>query len=142
MDIETCDEVLVARLVERGLVLDVADLYRLAPAEVASLGQVDLFSAGRIFQSLEDSRHRDWWRLVLGLGIPGVGPESSRALGTAFRSLDDLRTADLDRIRCVEGVAEEVAQGVFLWMTDSRNRRLLERLRRAGLDFGYARPSG
>lgn len=138
MDIEGGGEVLVAQLVRSGLALDVADLYKVSLAEVAGLERMGEKSARNFLEGIAASKQRDLWRLVFGLGILHVGTGVAKALGRAFASLDELRTASLAQLTTVEDIGEVIAQSVFQWMNDNRNKELLERLRAAELNFASA----
>jgi len=134
MDIEGGGEVLVGQLVGKGLVLDPADLYKLSVAEVAALERMGEKSAQNFINALQASKRRDLWRLLFGLGILHVGSGVAKALARAFPSLDDLRQASLEQLTAVEDVGEVIADSVFRWFSDSRNRALVDRLRKAGLN--------
>jgi DNA ligase (NAD+) len=84
MDIEGGGEVLVAQLVQRGLVLDVADLYRLKLNELVGLERMGEKSARNFVDAIQASKTRDLWRLLFGLGILHVGAGVAKALGRAF----------------------------------------------------------
>lgn len=135
MDIEGGGEVLVTQLVKAGLVLDVADLYRLKWEEVAALERMGEKSAANFLAGVAESRRRDLWRLVFGLGILHVGAGVAKALARAFPSLDELAQAPSTRLLEIEDVGEAIAGSVERWFGDARNRRLMERLRAAGLNF-------
>jgi DNA ligase (NAD+) len=135
MDIEGGGEVLVAQLVRCGLVLDVADLYRLSVAEVAALERMGEKSATNFIASVEASKTRDAWRLLFGLGILHVGAGVAKALGRRFASVDDVFAASVEQLTAVDDVGEVIARSVVQWHGDSRNRALIDRLRKAGLNF-------
>jgi DNA ligase (NAD+) len=135
MDIEGGGEVLVAQLVRSGLVLDVADLYRLKLSELAALERMGEKSARNFLDAVQTSKARDLWRLVFGLGILHVGAGVAKALGRAFATLDDLLAANAGQLTQIEDVGEVIAQSVVRWYEDDRNRKLIERLRVAGLNF-------
>jgi DNA ligase (NAD+) len=135
MDIEGGGEALVSQLVAQGLVDDVADLYRLSLAEVAGLDRMGEKSARSFLQGLEASKSRDLWRLLFGLGILHVGAGVAKSLGRHFAALDDLACASKDCLLAVEEVGEIIAVSLTRWFKDSRNRRLIERLRESGLNF-------
>ena len=135
MDIQGGGEVLVTQLVKAGLVLDVADLYKLSLAEVAALERMGEKSAQNFLEGLEASRKQDLWRLIFGLGILHVGAGVAKALGRAFPSLDEIRTASAEQLAAVEDVGPVIAGSVFRWMNDNRNKELIERLRKAELNF-------
>lgn len=138
MDIEGGGEVLATQLVKNGLVLDVADLYKLSLAEVAALERMGEKSAQNFLNGLEASKQQDLWRLIFGLGILHVGAGVAKALARAFVSLNDLRTASVEQLAAVDDVGTVIAQSVFQWMNDSRNKALLERLHAAELNFQSA----
>jgi DNA ligase (NAD+) len=135
MDIEGGGEVLVRQLVQSGLVRDVADMYSLKLSEVADLDRMGEKSARNFLEGVEASKTRDLWRLLFGLGILHVGAGVAKALGRCFGNLDDLFAASIDGLTRCEDVGEIIASSIVQWHGDERNRKLLERLRRLGLNF-------
>jgi DNA ligase (NAD+) len=138
MDIEGGGEVLVRQLVGSGLVQDVAELYKLKLDEVANLERMGEKSARNFIDGIEASKKRDLWRMLFGLGILHVGAGVAKSLGRSFASLDDLMQTPLERLRETEDVGDIIAQSLFHWFGDSRNRALIEKLRRFGLNFQSA----
>lgn len=138
MDIEGAGEVLVAQLVGRGLVQDVADLYTLKLAEVASLERMGEKSAQNFLDGVEASKQRDLWRLLFGLGILHVGAGVAKALGRAFPNLDEIFAGSELQLNDIEDVGDVIARSVVQWHEDPRNRKLIEKLRKAGLNFDSA----
>lgn len=135
MDIEGGGEVLVRQLVGQGLVREVADLYSLKLDEVAGLERMGEKSAKNFLDGVEASKNRDLWRVLYGLGILHVGAGVAKALGRCFASLDDVFAAGVDQLTDCEDVGEVIAKSVVQWHGDERNRKLIERLRKAGLNF-------
>lgn len=135
MDIEGGGEVLIAQLVKNGLALDVADLYRLTLEELSNLERRGEKSARNFLEGLEASKQRDMWRLLFSLGILHVGTGVAKALGRAFANLDDVFNASFERLLEVEDVGEIIAHSIVHWYGDARNRKLVDRLRAAGLNF-------
>jgi len=135
MDIEGGGEVLVAQLVKSGLARDVADLYRLRPDEVAALERMGEKSARNFLAGVEASKGRDLWRLIFGLGMLHVGAGVAKSLARQFAALDDLVHATEEQLALVEDVGEVIAASVYQWCGDPAKRRLIERLRQAGLNF-------
>lgn len=135
MDIEGGGEVLVAQLVKAGLVQDVADLYKLTLAELSNLERMGEKSAQNFLDGLKASKQRDMWRLLFGLGILHVGAGVAKSLGRSFASLDDLFGCSVDQLTEIEDVGEVIAQSLAQWFGEARNRKLIDRLRQAGLNF-------
>lgn len=135
MDIEGGGEVLVRQLVGAKLVHDVADLYHLTLAQVAGLERMGEKSARNFLEGVETSKHREMWRLVYGLGILHVGAGVAKALGRGFASVDELFAASLEQLTGCEDVGEVIANSIVQWYGLPGNRELVEKLRRAGLNF-------
>ncbi len=135
MDIEGGGEVLVRQLAGAGLVRDVADLYLLKLSDIANLERMGEKSAQNFLDGVEQSKKRDLWRLLYGLGILHVGAGVAKALGRGFASLDDIFAASVDQLTDCEDVGSVIAHSIVQWQGDDRNRKLLERLRKAGLNF-------
>jgi DNA ligase (NAD+) len=138
LDIEGGGEVLVQQLVKTGLAHDVADLYSLTLEAVAGLERMGEKSAQNFLEGVEASKTRDLWRLIYGLGILHVGAGVAKSLGRHFATLDKLQDASLDELAETEDIGEVIAQSVTQWFDEERNKKLIERLRRAGLNFRSA----
>jgi len=135
MDIEGGGGVLVRQLVGAGLVHDVADLYSLKLSQVAGLERMGEKSAQNFLDGLQQSKKRDLWRVVYGLGILHVGAGVAKALGRCFATLDDVFAASVDQLTQCEDVGEVIAYSLIQWHGDERNQRLLKRLEKAGVNF-------
>jgi DNA ligase (NAD+) len=135
MDIEGAGEILIAQMVRSGLALEVADLYRLKLGEVAALERMGDKSAQNLLDGIAASKQRDLWRLLFGLGILHVGSGVAKSLGRGFAHLDDLLAAGVDQLTRIEDVGAVIAGSLVRWFGDPRNRRMIERLRAAGLNF-------
>jgi len=135
MDIEGGGEVLARQLVSSGLVRDVADLYSLKLEEVANLERMAEKSAQNFLDGVTTSKSRDMWRVLYGLGILHVGAGVAKALGKCFSTLEDLLAASVDQLTACEDVGEVIANSIVQWHGDSRNRKLIERLRKAGVNL-------
>ena len=135
MDIEGGGEVLVRQLVGSGLVGDVADLYALKLDEVANLERMAEKSAQNFLDGVAASKTRDMWRVLYGLGILHVGAGVAKALGKCFATIEDVFASSVDQLTDCEDVGKVIANSVAQWYGDERNRKLVERLRKAGVNF-------
>ncbi|MDA7916282.1 NAD-dependent DNA ligase LigA [Verrucomicrobia bacterium] len=135
MDIEGGGEVLVRQLVERGLVMDVAELYKLKVEEVASLDRMAEKSAQNFVDGLGKSCDQDAWRVLYGLGIFYVGRGVSKALCRHFPDLDEIFKSSQQELSAVDEIGDIIARSIVEWWDDPRNRDVVERLRKAGLNF-------
>jgi DNA ligase (NAD+) len=133
MDIEHLGEKVIDLLVDRGLVKDFADLYGLTVRQVARLEGFAAKSAENLVEAVAASRSRGLARLLNGLGIPGVGEHVARVLARHFPSLDYLLGASTRVLAEVPGVGPTIAASVVSFLSDTTNRRVLDRLAAAGV---------
>ena len=135
MDVEGGGEVLVRQLVGQGLVLDVGELYKLSVAEVAGLERMAEKSAQNFIEGLEASKEKDLWRMVFGLGILHVGAGVAKALCRRFKTMDELMDASEEELVAIDDVGGVIARSVHGWFGNPENRALVQRLRKAELNF-------
>ena len=133
MDIEHLGFVTVAKLLEKGLIEDPADIYAL---DADALGQLPGFkekSIANILEQIEASKDRPLWRLLVGLNIRHVGAHVAQVLARAFGSIDALAAASEDEIDAVPEIGPEIAASVRGWFDEEENNELIEKLRAAGV---------
>lgn len=135
MNIDGLGESLADQLIDSGLVGDVADLYGLTSEALEGLERMGAKSAAKLLAQIEHSKTADLWRLIFALGIRHVGEGGAKALARSFGSLDALAVASREDLESVGDVGPVVAESVLAYVHAAANRRLLERLRRAGLNF-------
>ncbi|HET7294590.1 MAG TPA: NAD-dependent DNA ligase LigA [Vicinamibacteria bacterium] len=142
MDIEGLGDVLVRQLVEKRMVRDFADLYRLDVAQLASLERMAEKSAQNLVAQIDKSKGRELRRLLFGLGIRFVGERAAQLLARHFRSLDAIARATLEEIDAIYEIGPAVAASVRDWFAQDANRMLAERLAAAGVrvEEGEAAP--
>jgi DNA ligase (NAD+) len=135
MDVDGLGEALAQQLVERGLVRDLADLYELDHATLASLDRMADLSASNLIAALERSKRRGFRKVLYGLGIRFVGARVAAILAESFRSLKALMAAEREELEAIEGVGPKVAEAVHEFFAVRENRRLVERLEEHGVDL-------
>jgi len=133
MDIEGLGYKTGFLLLDLGWVSDPADVYSLTQEQLAQLPGFKNKRIHNLLDAIERSKDRPLWRLLVGLGIPHVGSHVAQVLARAFGSIDALLDASEEQIDEIEGIGPEIAQSVAAWFKDRGNRRLLEKLRRAGV---------
>jgi DNA ligase (NAD+) len=134
MDIDGMGESLVEQLVAAKLAKDPADLYDLTLEQLSGLERMAEKSARNVLDGVEASKKADLWRLIFGLGILHVGAGSARALAGHFGSLEAIESATEEDLLKVRDVGEVVAKSIVTWFAREDNRKLLQRLRKAGVN--------
>ena len=134
MDINGLGEAVVDQLLAAGLVRSLADLYGLRPEELAALERLGPKSARNLVDEIEASKSRGLARLLFALGIRHVGERLAQTLAARFRSLEALEKAPREELLEAEDVGPKVAESILFFFARPENRRLVERLRQAGVD--------
>ena len=133
MDIEGLGEKTGEALLELGFVRDPGDVYALTAERLAEVPGFKDRKIANLLASIEASKGRDLWRLLVGLNVRHVGTTVARSLADAFGSLDAVAAATEEDLLAVEGVGPEIAASVVGWFRDRHHRALVERLRKAGV---------
>jgi DNA ligase (NAD+) len=142
MDINGMGIKIVEKLIEAGAVKDVADIYSLKREDILEAvtkkdRKTDKEPPGRIadnlLEAIEISKRQPLSRLIAALGMRGVGEVSARDLASHFTSLDNLAKASVDDLQTVEGIGPNIAEAIVDWFSCTRNRKVLEKLKQAGV---------
>jgi DNA ligase (NAD+) len=139
MNIDGMGDALVTQLNERGLVKNVADIYKLTKADLLSLERFAEKSAQNILNEIEASKTLPLERVIYGLGIRFVGARTAQFLAEHFGSMEALASASLDELQNVNEVGPRIAESIVEFFSIPANRKLVERLGVAGLAFKGAK---
>src|SRR6478672_10324783 len=135
MDIEGLGEKLINQLVERGLVQDVADLYKLTKEQLAGLDRMAAKSAQNLLDNLARSKHTTLARGLTALGIRHVGEATAKLLADHFGDLRKIERAREEELMEVREIGPEVAKSIARFFAQETNRRVIEKLLAAGVEF-------
>ena len=140
MDIEGLGEALVEQLVDAGLLKDTADIYSLKDRkdELLALERMAEKSAQNLLDGIEDSKQRDFWRSLFGLGMPHVGARAAQTLEQTFKDIDELRSAGEEELEAIDDVGPIMARAIADYFADEAKADLVSRLQDAGLNFKQA----
>ncbi len=130
MDIEHLGEAVVEQLVDRKLVKEFADLYRLEVGTLAELERLAQKSAMNLHNAIQGSKGRGLSRLLFGLGIRYVGEHVAAILAQHYGTMDRLERAPEEELAEIHGIGPRIAQSVALYFRQEENRRQIEQLRK------------
>ncbi len=132
---------LAEQVVQAGLVTDVADLYSLRREDLLKLEGFADKKADNLLKAIAASRQRSLARVIFALGIRGVGEVVASDLAEHFDDLEALSQASLEDLQAVGGIGPSIATAIREWFARAQNRRLLQKLKRAGVWPRREKPS-
>jgi DNA ligase (NAD+) len=133
LDIEGLGEETAKLLIAHGLVRTLPDLFRLTAKELERLPGFAARSSARLVTAIQTRRSAELWRILVGLGIPGVGVTLARDLAGHFGSLERLLKAPPGELCRVRGIASPTASEIRRFLDSTRVRRVIQDLRRRGV---------
>jgi DNA ligase (NAD+) len=133
LEIEGLGEKNAYRFLQDGLISDAADIYDLTVEKVTELDGFGEISAKNLVDEIEGSKEKPFSRVLFALGISGIGFVNAESLAEHFGSMDALLDAQPEDIEKTEGIGPVLAEQIFEELSEKRTRKLIERLRKAGL---------
>jgi len=150
MDVDGLGFKIMMQLVERELVKEPADIFRLDADTLEGLERLARKSAENLARAINNARQRPMSRILNGLGIRHVGEQTAIDLAAWLaqelptnegetdadwtrRAADRLRDASVEELTDVYGIGQVVAEGIERFFGDEHTRDMLHRLIRAGV---------
>ena len=135
MDIEGLGESIVEQIVDAGLVKSPADLYDLKKSQLLGLEGFKEKKAQNLIDGIEASKSRPFDRILFALGIRHVGSGSARVLAQSFPDIEKLMAAEIQTLEEIRDIGPVVGKSICDFFQASANRKLIERLQAAGVNF-------
>lgn len=137
MNITGLGPAVVEKLFAAQLVEDVAGIYRLTVDDLLTLEGFKEKSAEKLYEAIQASKENSAEKLLFGLGIRHVGSKVSQILLQEFHDLDQLATADPERIASIDSLGMVVAESLKRYFAQEGSKRLLQELKEAGVNMAY-----
>lgn len=137
MNITGLGPAVVEKLFAAQLVEDVAGIYRLTVEDLLTLEGFKEKSAEKLYEAIQASKENSAEKLLFGLGIRHVGSKVSQILLQEFHDLDQLATADPERIASIDSLGMVVAESLKRYFAQEGSKRLLQELKEAGVNLTY-----
>ncbi|MDM8301827.1 NAD-dependent DNA ligase LigA [Collinsella tanakaei] len=153
MDVDGVGEELVDKMIDAGLLHDVADFYNLTVDDIAALDTgrtylkddkrrgvragdpipVGATIATKVVDELTRSKSQPLGRVLFALGIRHVGKSVGELIAQHFLTIDAIVLASEEEIAAIDGIGPKIAQSVKQFLSVPENLAVLDRLRTAGL---------
>ena len=137
MNITGLGPAVVEKLFAAQLVEDVAGIYRLTVEDLLTLEGFKEKSAEKLYEAIQVSKENSAEKLLFGLGIRHVGSKVSQILLQEFHDLDQMATADPERIAGIDSLGMVVAESLKSYFAQEGSKRLLQELKEAGVNLAY-----
>ena len=141
-NIEGLGNRIVAQLVDKGLVVSPADIFRLQAGDLMNLEGFAQKKTENLLLSIEKAKQIDLANFIYALGIRHVGEETAIALAEHFGSLSRLEKASHSDLEAIADVGPEVAASLVAWFSDRPNKKLLLALQALGVKISQPQIRG
>ena len=128
---------IIKQLFEEGLVLDVADLYKLTLDHLLALDKIQQKSAENILEAIENSKAHSLERLLTGLGIRHVGTKAAKELAQHFGNMKALQEASIEQLLEIDGLGDIIAYSVKTYFEQPSVQELIQELQDHGVNMSY-----
>lgn len=138
---------IVDRFIDEGLISNIADIFDLKEGDIASLERFGEKSALNLISEIEKARDVSVEKFLYALGIPQVGEETAKMIAKKFKEskkqvsiknlAEFLSKLSLDELQNFPDVGPKVAEDIFKWFGESRNKKILEKLEEAGVRIKF-----
>lgn len=135
MDISGMGAEIINQLYEKKLVTELADIYDLTFSQLVSLERFGEKSAANLIQSINNSKDKDFYRLIYGLGIPLVGIATSRILASGFATMDALMQATSEQLASLDQIGAVIAAEISSFFADDNNCKQIRLLAAHGVNM-------
>ena len=135
MNIDGLGESIIDQLMNRNLISNIADIYRLRFEDIASLKKNGKKFAENLTNAIENSKNNELYRLITALGIRHVGTKAAKVLARKFKTLENLANADFDTLSEINDVGPIVANSIIEFFSQDQTKDLIEKLKGYGVNM-------
>lgn len=135
MNIDSLGPETVDDFYQRGLIHDVADLYKLTVKDICGGNTNRVKSAQKIVDGIRSTLSVPFERVVFAIGIRFVGEATAKLIARHFKTMDALRAATLDQLLEVDGVGQVIAESIMKYLANPTNIDIIERLASYGIQM-------
>ena len=131
MNIDSLGTETIDQFFKEGLINNVADLYFLTKEDILPLERMAEKSASKAISSIEHSKKVPFERVLYALGIRYVGVTVAKKLAYHYQNLENLQSADFNKLIKVDEIGDRIAQSIIEWFNENDNSALINRLKEA-----------
>lgn len=137
MNIDGLGKAIAAQLINHGYVRSAADIYTLTKEQLLQLEKFKEKSAQNLLDSIERSKDNNLDKLLFGLGIRNIGEKAASIIAEHFRSMDNIKNADIEAISQLDGFGLVMAQSIVAFFEKEGTEDLIARLAQSGVNMNW-----
>ncbi|PNX53970.1 MAG: DNA ligase (NAD(+)) LigA [Thermoplasmata archaeon M9B2D] len=142
MDIDHLGGQTIDKLIEKGLVDSIADVYHLTEKDLLTLEGFKEKSVKNLLESIEKSKQQGLARLIYGLGIRHVGKYAAQLLASQYQSIDELSKKTAEELTQIHGLGEKTAESIATFFATQENIELIKKLKDIGIQTKETKKEG
>ena len=135
MNIEGFGTETIERLLEKKLINDFSDIYKLNLNDLINLERMAEKSAQNLISAIEKSKDQPFEKVLFGLGIRYVGETVSKKITSKISDIDKLMKLSVDDLLKIEEIGDKIALSLVKYFSDDDNIEQIKRLKEVGLNF-------
>ena len=135
MNIDGLGDKIIAQLIEKGLIEEEVDLYRLSFDNLITLDKIKERSATNLLRAIENSKKTTLARFIYALGIRHVGEYIAAILADHFGDIERLGKATEEELIAIDGIGPQIAESINAYFEDHQNRDHINWLIQAGIEL-------
>ena len=135
MNIEGFGTETIERLLEKKLINDFSDIYKLNLNDLINLERMAEKSAQNLISAIEKSKDQPFEKVLFGLGIRYVGETVSKKITSKISDIDKLMKLSVDDLLKIEEIGDKIALSLVKYFSDDDNIEQIKRLKEIGLNF-------
>ena len=135
MNIESLGSERVALLFNKGIINNIADIYKIEVEKLTNLEGMAEKSALNLIESIKKSKKQPFQKVLFSIGIRHVGETVASKLANHFGSIENLINSSYDDLVSVEEIGEKIVKSIIRYFKNSQNLLIIENLSRVGINF-------
>lgn len=143
MNIDGLGERIIEDFYNMGFIKSISDIYLLSnhKEDLIELEGFGEKSVNNLLESIENSKNNSLEKVLFALGIRHVGKKTAKILAKRYKNIDNIINVNIDELTNVNDIGEIIAKSVKTYFDDPLNLKLIEDLKKLGLNFEYKNDS-
>ena len=133
---------IIEDLLNRGMIKNIADLYELKQEDLEKLKKNGKKFAKNLYDSIQNSKSNDLYRLITGLGIRNIGVKAAKTLAKHYKNMDNLMNSSIEELIMIDDLGEIMAKSIYEFFAQEQTKNLIQRLKEYGVNMEALKEEG